>query len=46
MKSRLWIAVCGIALLSVALTVAPAMAGMKINVGSTIGPGAPVYKGQ
>jgi TRAP-type C4-dicarboxylate transport system substrate-binding protein len=46
MKTRLWMTVCVIALISVALTVAPAMAAMKINVGSTFGPGAPVYKGQ
>jgi hypothetical protein len=46
MKSRLWLAACGTAVLGVALALGPAAAGMKINVGSTFGPGAPVYKGQ
>lgn len=46
MKSRLWMAVCGIAVLGVALAVVPATAGMKINIGSTYGPDAPVHFGQ
>ncbi len=46
MKSRLWMTVCGVALLGVALAVVPATAGMKINIGSTYGPDAPVHFGQ
>lgn len=46
MKSRRWIVVLWIAVLGAVLTMAPAIAGMKVNVGSTFGPGAPVYKGQ
>ena len=46
MKSRLWMAVCGVAVLGVALAVVPATAGMKINIGSTYGPDAPVHFGQ
>ena len=46
MKSRMWMAVLCIGVLGVVLAAMPASAGMKINVGSTFGPGAPVYKGQ
>jgi TRAP-type C4-dicarboxylate transport system substrate-binding protein len=46
MKLRVAMLVFWAALLGVALAALPALAGIKINVGSTFGPGAPVYKGQ
>jgi len=46
MKLRMGVVVICVALLGFALAALPAAAGMKINVGSTFGPGAPVYKGQ
>jgi len=46
MKLRMGLLVLCIAVLGVALAALPAAAGMKINIGSTYGPDAPVHFGQ
>lgn len=46
MRVRVGMMALAVAILALALGVLPAVAGMKVNVGSTFGPGAPVYKGQ
>jgi tripartite ATP-independent transporter DctP family solute receptor len=46
MKLRMGLLVLCIAILGVALAVLPSAAGMKINIGSTYGPDAPVHFGQ
>lgn len=46
MRVRVGMMTLAVAILALALGVLPAVAGMKVNVGSTFGPGAPVYKGQ
>jgi tripartite ATP-independent transporter DctP family solute receptor len=45
MKLR-WGVVCGVVLVGLALVALPAAAGIKINIGSTYGPDAPVHFGQ
>src|SRR5512139_166508 len=46
MKLRMGLMVLCIAVLGVALAALPSAAGMKINIGSTFGPDAPVHFGQ
>jgi tripartite ATP-independent transporter DctP family solute receptor len=46
MKLRAGMLALGVAVLGVALAALPAAAGMKINIGSTYGPDAPVHFGQ
>jgi len=46
MKLRMGVAAFCVAVLGVALMALPATAGMKINIGSTYGPDAPVHFGQ
>ncbi len=46
MKLRMGLLVLCIAVLGVALAALPSAAGMKINIGSTYGPDAPVHFGQ
>ena len=46
MKLRMGLMVLCFAVLGVALAALPATAGMKINIGSTFGPDAPVHFGQ
>jgi hypothetical protein len=46
MKLRMGLMVLCIAVLGVALVALPATAGIKINIGSTYGPDAPVHFGQ
>ena len=46
MKLRMGVVAFCVAALGVALIALPAAAGMKINIGSTYGPDAPVHFGQ
>ena len=46
MKRRMGVVAFCVAVLGIALIALPAAAGMKINIGSTYGPDAPVHFGQ